>query len=126
MPRGQTELKIPRRAVVARARPRPGRFAAPALADAASSTQRIVGSITGAIAERRLMPGTKLSEQKIADIFKVSRTLGAPGAEPAEQRPPGAARTGARRLRGHAQRENNLRLETHGADLAQILKGAAA
>ncbi len=39
------------------------------------STQRIVDSITAAIVERRLMPGTKLSEQKIADIFKVSRTL---------------------------------------------------
>ena len=42
---------------------------------AAGSTQRIVESITAAIAERRLMPGTKLSEQKIADIFNVSRTL---------------------------------------------------
>jgi DNA-binding GntR family transcriptional regulator len=40
-----------------------------------SSTQRIVASITTAIVERRLMPGTKLAEQKIADIFKVSRTL---------------------------------------------------
>ncbi|MCW7541084.1 GntR family transcriptional regulator [Aquabacterium sp. A7-Y] len=38
-------------------------------------TQRIVESITTAIVERRLMPGTKLAEQKIADIFKVSRTL---------------------------------------------------
>ena len=42
---------------------------------ATGSTQRIALSITAAIAERRLMPGTKLSEQKIADIFKVSRTL---------------------------------------------------
>lgn len=40
-----------------------------------SSTQRIAESITTAIVERRLMPGTKLAEQKIADIFKVSRTL---------------------------------------------------
>ena len=39
------------------------------------STQRIVASITGAIVERRLMPGTKLTEQKIADIFDVSRTI---------------------------------------------------
>ena len=39
------------------------------------TTQRIVDSITNAIAERRLMPGTKLSEQKIGDIFKVSRTV---------------------------------------------------
>ena len=42
---------------------------------ATGSTQRIVESITAAIIGRRLMPGTKLSEQKIADIFKVSRTL---------------------------------------------------
>lgn len=40
-----------------------------------SSTQRIVDAITTAIVERRLMPGTKLAEQPIADIFKVSRTL---------------------------------------------------
>ena len=46
--------------------------AAPAPVDA---TQRIVESITDAIVARRLMPGTKLVEQKIADIFKVSRTL---------------------------------------------------
>ncbi len=38
-------------------------------------TKRIADSITIAIVERRLMPGTKLAEQKIADIFKVSRTL---------------------------------------------------
>ena len=41
----------------------------------ANTTQRIADSITTAIVERRLMPGTKLAEQKIADIFKVSRTL---------------------------------------------------
>jgi len=41
----------------------------------AGTTDRIVESITAAIVERRLMPGTKLAEQKIADIFKVSRTL---------------------------------------------------
>ena len=40
-----------------------------------STTQRIVESIKLAIIERRLMPGTKLAEQKIADIFKVSRTI---------------------------------------------------
>lgn len=39
------------------------------------NTQRIVKSITDAIVGRRLIPGAKLSEQKIADIFKVSRTL---------------------------------------------------
>jgi DNA-binding GntR family transcriptional regulator len=40
-----------------------------------STTQRIVESVSAAIVERRLMPGTKLAEQKIADIFKVSRTI---------------------------------------------------
>lgn len=40
-----------------------------------TSTQRIVQAITTAIVERRLMPGTKLVEQQIADIFKVSRTV---------------------------------------------------
>ncbi|MDQ2780004.1 MAG: GntR family transcriptional regulator [Pseudomonadota bacterium] len=44
-------------------------------APATGSTERIVAAITAAIVERRLMPGTKLSEQKIADIFSVSRTL---------------------------------------------------
>lgn len=41
----------------------------------AGATDRIVESITTAIVERRLMPGTKLVEQKIADIFHVSRTI---------------------------------------------------
>lgn len=40
-----------------------------------NATDRIVESITTAIVERRLFPGTKLAEQRIADIFKVSRTL---------------------------------------------------
>src|SRR5450631_4595541 len=44
-------------------------------AAASNATQRIADSITSAIVERRLMPGTKLAEQKIADVFKVSRTL---------------------------------------------------
>lgn len=39
------------------------------------ATRRIADAIVAAIVERRLMPGTKLAEQKIADIFKVSRTL---------------------------------------------------
>ena len=39
------------------------------------STQRIVEAITTAIVERRLMPGTKLAEQPIADLFQVSRTI---------------------------------------------------
>jgi len=41
----------------------------------AGATQRIAEAITTAIVERRLMPGTKLAEQQIADIFQVSRTL---------------------------------------------------
>ena len=42
---------------------------------APTTTQRIVDSITSAIVERRLMPGTKLAEQRLADIFAVSRTV---------------------------------------------------
>ncbi|MDP2092581.1 MAG: GntR family transcriptional regulator [Hydrogenophaga sp.] len=40
-----------------------------------SSTHHIVGSLTRAIVEHRLHPGTKLAEQKLADHFGVSRTL---------------------------------------------------
>ncbi|MFM8664622.1 MAG: GntR family transcriptional regulator [Betaproteobacteria bacterium] len=40
-----------------------------------TTTQRIVDSITSAIVERRLMPGTKLAEQRLSDIFAVSRTV---------------------------------------------------
>jgi len=39
------------------------------------TAQRIIESITTAIIERQLMPGTKLAEQKIAVIFQVSRTI---------------------------------------------------
>ena len=46
-----------------------------ALAAPAGQTQRIADAITTAIVERRLMPGTKLAEQQVADLFKVSRTL---------------------------------------------------
>lgn len=41
----------------------------------ATATQVIAQAITQAIVERRLMPGTKLAEQRLADSFKVSRTL---------------------------------------------------
>lgn len=44
-------------------------------APAGSATDRIVEAVTTAIVERRLMPGTKLVEQQIADIFAVSRTV---------------------------------------------------
>lgn len=43
--------------------------------DSRTTTQRIVDSVTQAIVERRLMPGTKLAEQRLADIFQVSRTV---------------------------------------------------
>jgi len=43
--------------------------------DKVATTDRIVEAIVDAIVGRRLMPGTKLPEQAIADIFKVSRTL---------------------------------------------------
>ena len=69
MPRPATKLQVIRSASKAA----PARSGAPDTA--LSSTHRIADSITTAIVERRLMPGTKLAEQKIADIFKVSRTL---------------------------------------------------
>ena len=40
-----------------------------------TNTQTIVTSITRAIVEQRLPPGTKLAEQKLADQYGVSRTL---------------------------------------------------
>lgn len=40
-----------------------------------TTTQRIADAIIQAIVERRLMPGTKLAEQQLADIFSCSRTL---------------------------------------------------
>lgn len=40
-----------------------------------STTDAIVESLTRAIVEHRLRPGTKLAEQKLADHFGVSRTL---------------------------------------------------
>lgn len=49
--------------------------AAPAEEPAQTSTRRIVDAVTTAIVERRLMPGTKLVEQKLADIFEVSRSV---------------------------------------------------
>jgi DNA-binding GntR family transcriptional regulator len=40
-----------------------------------SSTEQIVLSVTRAIVEHRLQPGTKLVEQKLGDRFGVSRTI---------------------------------------------------
>ena len=76
MPKSRASLRVIR---PTGARRRAAETASPvpqaAVPASASNTQRIVASITAAIVERRLMPGTKLSEQRIADIFKVSRTL---------------------------------------------------
>ena len=59
----------------ARAALRSGAARGKSSAERGDMTQRIAESITAAIVERRLLPGTKLAEQKIADVFKVSRTL---------------------------------------------------
>ncbi len=72
MPRSRASLQLIEPMPAA---PRRSRRSATAERVTAGATQRIVESITHAIIERRLMPGTKLAEQKIADIFKVSRTL---------------------------------------------------
>jgi DNA-binding GntR family transcriptional regulator len=78
MPQAAPRLKVIRPAAILRAaRPAPARRARHRSADggAGDTTRQIADSIVAAIVERRLMPGTKLAEQKIADIFKVSRTL---------------------------------------------------
>jgi DNA-binding GntR family transcriptional regulator len=43
--------------------------------ESSSATSVIVETLTRAIVEHRLQPGTKLAEQKLADHFSVSRTL---------------------------------------------------
>ena len=40
-----------------------------------TATHTIVEALTRAIVEHRLLPGAKLAEQKLADVFGVSRTL---------------------------------------------------
>lgn len=47
----------------------------PPSSSTSSATRDIVAALTKAIVEHRLAPGTKLSEQKVADHFGVSRTL---------------------------------------------------
>ena len=54
--------------------PRAAAVASPAT-PSGTSTQRIVDAITAAIVERRLMPGTKLVESQIGEVFRVSRTV---------------------------------------------------
>jgi len=46
-----------------------------ALASLSNSTEHIVGAVTRAIVEHRLLPGAKLVEQKLGDRFGVSRTI---------------------------------------------------
>ena len=81
MPRSARTSSLKVSAIAARGSVRAARkqvlraAAAPGDVSAQTATERIAESITLAIVERRLMPGTKLAEQKIADIFKVSRTL---------------------------------------------------
>ncbi len=76
MPRAAAPLKALAPVARARAVP-PPRGGATKVAKAAAlpPTKRIVDAVTTAIVERRLMPGTKLVEQQIADLFQVSRTL---------------------------------------------------
>ena len=73
-------MSIPAAPLKTRRAPRPmavraGDAGAAAPDTETSATRRIAESITTAIVERRLMPGTKLAEQRLADVFKVSRTL---------------------------------------------------
>ena len=77
MPQAAPRLQVIRPAPPARAARPATRRARPQRAEppAGDTTRRIADSIVTAIVERRLMPGTKLAEQKIADIFQVSRTL---------------------------------------------------
>src|SRR5258706_5517810 len=76
MPRQPSTFRAIRPAAVKAARPgRGGGATRAAKAPPAGATQRTVAYVTAAIVERRFMPGTKLAEQKVADIFKVSRTL---------------------------------------------------
>ncbi|MFO0445123.1 MAG: GntR family transcriptional regulator [Betaproteobacteria bacterium] len=65
----------PRRAAATPAAGARRHKAAADAAPAAGSTQRIVDAVTTAIVERRLMPGTKLVEQQLGDLFQVSRTV---------------------------------------------------
>jgi DNA-binding GntR family transcriptional regulator len=77
MPQAAPRLQVIRPAPPARAARPTARRTRHKRADPAAgdTTRRIADSIVTAIVERRLMPGTKLAEQKIADIFRVSRTL---------------------------------------------------
>jgi DNA-binding GntR family transcriptional regulator len=76
MARSRANLKVIHPPAAKRARKAEGTAkGAPEDAVVSSSTQRIVDAITTAVVERRLMPGTKLAETQIGEIFKVSRTV---------------------------------------------------
>ena len=77
MPAGERPFVLAAQLVASQRRGRKKGSGADAVAGAAASgsTGRIVDAITAAIVERRLMPGTKLAEQQIADVFAVSRTI---------------------------------------------------
>jgi DNA-binding GntR family transcriptional regulator len=70
MPRSRVPLKVVRAPARTAAPVNPARTGVPV-----NTTQRIVDAITASIVEHRLMPGTKLAEQQIADLFGVSRTV---------------------------------------------------
>ena len=48
--------------------------AAGAAADAAARTRRMYERIVSSFAEHRLAPGTRLREERLAELFEVSRT----------------------------------------------------
>ena len=85
---------------------------------------------TTAVVERRLAPGTKLAEQKLADRFGVSRTLVRQALNqlsrdrlvtltPAR----GDGRTAARLMQAHLESvERDLHLDPAAPDLASILQ----
>jgi len=75
MPRSRANLKVIRPIAQARSAPSAARRRGADDREAPNTTRRIVEAVTAAIVERRLMPGTKLAEQRMADIFEVSRTV---------------------------------------------------
>ena len=76
MARSRADLKVIHPPPPRRAKRAVGRTVGPGpTARTSSSTQRIVESIVEAIVERRLMPGTKLAETQLGELFDVSRTV---------------------------------------------------
>ena len=66
---------MPTRSHTATARGKRAAVAVVSASPQADATQTIVAAITTAIIEHRLAPGAKLTEQKIAAIYGVSRTI---------------------------------------------------